>query len=111
MYQIQNNSSAIGSGFLISGSGNPTDYLNNNGGQDYFGNPVSSFETPNLGACNGSNLNILIFKKEKYFAYPSVTEDNLTISVKNYIGEIETHIYSLNGTKLDLQKGKVISIN
>ena len=111
MYQIQNNSSAIGSGFLISGSGNTTDYLNNNGGQDYFGNPVSSFENPNLGACNGSNLNIFEFSKKKNISvYPSVTEDNLTISIKNYIGEIETHIYSLNGTKLDLQKGKVISL-
>ena len=111
MYQIQSNSIAIGAGILISGSSDPTNYLNNNGGQDYFGNPVSFSDNPNLGAFNGPILNNLEFSKnKKVSANPSLTEDFLTLKIKNYFGEIETFIYSLNGTKLDRQSGPIISL-
>ena len=40
-YKIQNNSLAIGNGFLINGSTDTTNYLEHNGGLDYFGNSVS----------------------------------------------------------------------
>ncbi|WP_232247667.1 LamG-like jellyroll fold domain-containing protein [Kitasatospora azatica] len=44
VYELQSGSPALGAGTLISG----------NGGQDYFGNPVSSSTAPNIGAYNGS---------------------------------------------------------
>ena len=40
-YQIQNVSPAIASGFLINGSNDSINYLQHNGGLDYFGNIVS----------------------------------------------------------------------
>lgn len=45
-YEVQPGSPAIGAGAVIS----------NNGGQDYFGNPVSSTSAPNIGAYNGSGV-------------------------------------------------------
>ncbi|WNR46004.1 carbohydrate binding domain-containing protein [Paenibacillus roseipurpureus] len=42
-YKLMNSSPALGSGVLIS----------NNGGKDYWGNPVSSTSAPNRGAYNG----------------------------------------------------------
>ena len=53
MYQLQSASPAIGVGRLINGSADTLDYLFNNGGQDYFGNPVSAVLPPNIGAFNG----------------------------------------------------------
>ncbi len=44
-YQLLAGSPAIGTGAVIA----------NNGGQDYFGNPVSATSAPNRGADNGSN--------------------------------------------------------
>jgi Chitobiase/beta-hexosaminidase C-terminal domain/Right handed beta helix region/DUF5010 C-terminal domain len=45
-YQLKPGSPAIGSGILIA----------NNGGQDYWGNPVSATAAPNRGAYNGAGV-------------------------------------------------------
>ena len=75
-YQIQNNSPAIGSGFLINGSTDTTKYLEHNGGLDYFGNSVSHYFPSNIGAYNGSgSANILAVKIDDIKLYPSVTYD------------------------------------
>ena len=47
-------SPAIGSGFLINGSTDSINYLQHNGGLDYFGNSVSHNLPSNIGAYNGS---------------------------------------------------------
>jgi hypothetical protein len=39
---------------LINGSSDTSDFIQNNGGRDYFGNSVSNSEKPNIGAYNGS---------------------------------------------------------
>ena len=57
-YQIHNASPAIGSGFLINGSTDTTNYLEHNGGLDYFGNSVSHNSASNIGAFNGSIDNL-----------------------------------------------------
>ena len=44
----------IGKGILITGSNDVKNFINNNGGRDYFGNSVSNSEKPNIGAYNGS---------------------------------------------------------
>ncbi len=53
-YKLQADSPAIGKGILINGSSDNRDFIKNNGGKDYFGNPVSNTEKPNIGAYNGS---------------------------------------------------------
>ena len=56
-YQIQNGSPAIGNGFLINGSNDSINYLQHNGGLDYFGNIVSHSFPSNIGAFNGTIFN------------------------------------------------------
>ena len=64
-----------------------------------------------LGGVGGPKWDNLEFSKnKKVSANPSLTEDFLTLKIKNYFGEIETFIYSLNGTKLDRQSGPIISL-
>lgn len=53
-YKLKSDSPAIGKGFLINGSNDSKDFIQNNGGRDYYGNPVSNSEKPNIGAHNGS---------------------------------------------------------
>ena len=53
-YKLKSDSPAIGKGFLINGSNDTKDFIQNNGGRDYYGNPVSNSEKPNIGAHNGS---------------------------------------------------------
>tara|TARA_B100001093_G_scaffold122136_2_gene114882 strand:+ start:4551 stop:6470 length:1920 start_codon:yes stop_codon:yes gene_type:complete len=112
MYQIQNSSIAISSGRLINGSSDTTNYLNNNGGKDYFGNSVSSFNPPNIGAYNGNVLSILSSEKDDIVAaYPTATIDKVTLSIKGYDGSLVTKIYNLNGDFLGTQSGKEISLS
>ena len=53
-YKLQTGSPAIGKGILINGSSSTSNFIENNGGRDYFGNSVSNSEKPNIGAYNGS---------------------------------------------------------
>ena len=109
-YQVQSNSPAIGSGFLISGSTDSINYLQHNGGLDYFGNSVSHNLPSNIGAYNGSGaMNILEINKDKIKLYPSVTEYNVNISIEEYSGTIKTEIYTLSGDFIAVQYGKKLS--
>jgi len=110
-YQIQNNSPAIGSGFLINGSSDTLNYLQHNGGLDYFGNSVSHQFPSNIGAYNGSGpINVLEINVEDLKLYPSVTDDYINISIKEYTGPIQTKIYSLSGDFLGIQSGNKLSL-
>jgi hypothetical protein len=53
-YQPSPSSPAMGNGVLISGSDDPWDFLNNNGGRDFFGQPISSTTAPTIGALQSS---------------------------------------------------------
>ena len=110
-YKIQNSSIAIGNGKLISGSNDSTNYLNNNGGKDYFGNLVSNSLLPNIGAYNGespSGYNTL--KEQLIYAYPTATIDYLQLKSKSSKGPFETYIYDLNGKYISNQIGDKISL-
>ena len=110
-YQIQNNSPAIGSGFLINGSTDTTKYLEHNGGLDYFGNSVSHYFPSNIGAYNGSgSANILAVKIDDIKLYPSVTYDDVSISIQNYSGSIKTEIYDLTGNLKSIKIGDNFSL-
>ena len=109
-YQIQNNSPAIGSGFLINGSSDTTNYLEHNGGLDYFGNNVSHHLPSNIGAFNGSGaMDILAIKVDDLKIYPNVTDDYVNILIRDYSGSIQTEIYAINGDFIDIQNGNKIS--
>ena len=110
-YKIQNSSIAIGNGKLISGSNDSTNYLNNNGGKDYFGNLVSNSLLPNIGAYNGespSGYNTL--KEQLIYAYPTATIDYLQLKSKSSKGPFETYIYDVNGKYISNQIGDKISL-
>ena len=111
MYQIQSQSPVIGMGKLISGSTDPLNFLQNNGGMDYFGNLVSSTASPNIGASN--HLNTLIenqSKKNKVIAYPTFTIDEVSIKIEGFNGDLSTKIYGTNGKLISTQKGEMISM-
>ena len=109
-YKIQNNSPAIGSGFLINGSTDSTNYLEHNGGLDYFGNSVSHHLPSNIGAFNGSgSVDILSINVENIKIYPSVTDNYVNIYIKEYSGFIQTEIYALSGDFMGIQSGNKLS--
>ena len=111
MYQIQSQSPVIGMGKLISGSTDPLNFLQNNGGMDYFGNLVSSTASPNIGASN--HLNTLIenqSKKDKVIAYPTFTIDEVSLKIEGFNGDLSTKIYGTNGKLISTQKGEMISM-
>ncbi len=111
-YIIQNNSPAVGNGFLINGSDDTINYLKHNGGADYFGNSVSHYLPSNIGAFNGEeSINILTLKSDELKIFPHLTNDYVNISIDNYFGPITTEIYSLGGEFLDVQKGNKLSFN
>ena len=109
-YQIQNNSPAINNGYLINGSNDTINYLEHNGGLDYFGNSVSHYFPSNIGAFNGSgSVNVLELNSEDVKLYPSITENYVNISIKNYSGSIRTKIYNLKGDLVSIQKENKLS--
>ena len=109
-YQIQNNSPAIGSGYLISGSIDSTNYLQHNGGLDYFGNSVSHHFPSNIGAFNGNGpTNVLEIIIDDIKLFPSVTFDYVNISIDSYSGNLQTEIYKICGDFMGVQWGSKLS--
>lgn len=53
-YELLSGSSAKNAGAVIAGSFNSLNYSQNNGGFDFFGNPVSEGGSPHIGAYNGT---------------------------------------------------------
>ena len=110
LYKTQNNSPAIGNGFLIGGSNDSTNYLEHNGGLDYFGNSVSHNSPSNIGAYNGfGTVDILSQNVGDLKIFPSVTNNYVNISIQNFTGPIQTKIYTLGGELVDIQKGNKLS--
>ena len=111
LYQLQNNSSAIGAGKLINGSLDSTNYLLNNGGRDFFGNVVSSIDPPSIGAYNGTTLNLSAnIEANEIIAYPSITTSEIFLKIKKNGEKIQTKIYSITGNYLTLQEGTKINL-
>jgi len=109
-YQIHNNSPAINNGFLINGSNDSINFLEHNGGLDYFGNSVSHNFASNIGAFNGSgSINILELKSDNINLFPSITENYVNISIKDYSGSIQTEIFNISGDLISIQNGNKLS--
>ena len=110
MYQLQSNSPIIGMGKLISGSTDTLNFIQNNGGMDYFGNFVSSTAPPNIGASNFFSTLIESKFKNKVHASPTITVDEVKLSVDNFSGELIIHIYDINGKRVSTQIGDTVSM-
>ena len=54
-------------------------------------------------------MNILEIKKDDIKLYPSITDDNVNISIQEYSGHIQTEIYALNGDFMGIQSGNKLS--
>ena len=91
-FVLQPESPAINSGKLIYNSeiSSTFDYFHNNGGIDYFGNPVSNSSQPNIGAYNGE-VGVSAFfgfeLEESFNMFPNPVQNNQLLSI-----EISSHI-------------------
>ena len=97
-------------GKLISGSTDTLNFIQNNGGMDYFGNFVSSTAPPNIGASNFFSTLIESKFKNKVHASPTITVDEVKLSVDNFSGELIIHIYDINGKRVSTQIGDTVSM-
>ncbi len=90
-YQLTPESSAIGAGRFIP----------DNGSRDFFGNPVSAAEQPNIGADNGKKVTGIFPNKlkeqELFIVYPNITDSNIYLNVSEPIKDARVKISSLNG--------------
>lgn len=92
-YRLKNGSSAIGQGILIV----------NNGGSDFFGNPVSDTFPPSIGAYNGVGLSSspgisAINPNKRFTLYPNpASEPVISIEVKEPCEKVSISLFTLNG--------------
>ncbi len=92
-YKLLPGSPALKSGKIIA----------DNGGFDFFGNPVSSTSAPNIGAFNGELLAVGIpklFEKERgfYSIYPNpIAGSMLTLDIKQALGNATLTVHTLTG--------------
>ena len=111
LYKVQNSSIALGNGKLINGSLDTTNYLLNNGGKDFFGNSVSNFTPPSIGAYNSIAVQITqLENKPSISAYPSITSNIVNLILKDYNKKVTTKVYRISGEYLSTQIGSTISL-
>ena len=90
-YKLSIDSPAIGMGRLIP----------DNGGRDFFGNPVSATEAPNIGADNGKMTTDVFLRnkeeKEMFMVNPNITDSNICLNVSESIKNASIILSSLTG--------------
>lgn len=101
-YQLLNESPANRAGRLIP----------NNGGRDFFGNPVSVKTPPSIGADNGK-LTVGIFdqtkqEEEMFMIYPNITKNNIFIDVKGQLEDACVRIISLTGQVIRIKNYRLL---
>lgn len=89
-YQLDEGSPAIGQGRVMP----------NNGGRDFFGNPVSATEAPNIGADNSQQW-VGIFdtrvQDELFMTYPNITQSEFYMDVKEPLKDVTVCVTTLTG--------------
>jgi hypothetical protein len=92
-YQLQTNSKALKAGMIIA----------NNGGMDFFGNPVSSTSLPNVGAYNGDGVTVGIEQQVQdetalFAIFPNPMADTtLFLNILRDLENVNIQIHSLTG--------------
>ena len=112
MYKLLEGSPSLGTGYLINGSSNPIDYLNHNGGHDFFGNPVSDFEVPNIGAYNGSGITVGVndYELNTIIFYPNPTKGKIYMKTQNNIDDLSIQIFNMHGEFLKMTNNKELNL-
>jgi len=90
-FQLAPDSPAIGKGRIIP----------NNGGRDFFDNPVSDTNAPNIGADNGksvtSNSPIDLKNEEMFSIYPNISDSTIYLKISESVKKRRVKIHTLNG--------------
>ena len=60
--------------------------------------------------CSGSISNLPTISLDKFSVYPNPTNENISISLENFIGNIKTEVYDLIGNKLQTTNETTISL-
>ena len=123
-FVLQSNSPAKETGKLIFNSAHQGkfDYFFSNGGEDYYGNPVSDLQSPNIGAYNGPDISSDVYKelniKTGIQVYPNPAGTSEIISVilsKTVVTEkISVQIFDITGKSVFhqyFQPGQIIAFN
>ena len=86
---------------MVSGSNIQTDYLQNNGGRDYFGNNVPNTIPPTIGAFNYNTLETFElndFLDECVIVYPNPTSNKINIEFGQLsLENLTLNIFDLKG--------------
>ncbi|NRB49436.1 MAG: right-handed parallel beta-helix repeat-containing protein [Saprospiraceae bacterium] len=103
-FTLQMNSPAINSGKLIYHPNHPSLPFKSHGGQDYFGNPISITEAPNIGAYGGMGIvsSTRRIVEERFHVYPMILSagQNIIVEPKSHVSftDIEILLFNSRGT-------------
>lgn len=118
-FVLQKESPAIRSGKLMYDveESSDFDYFFNHGGRDYYGNPVSDTERPNIGAFNGTTDTGLfeynVNEKDLFQIQPNIVQSEMLLNIHQPLQNACLTITTLNGAVLKkdmyslLAKGKL----
>ena len=92
-FQLQPGSPALGTGKLVS----------DNGGRDFFGNPVSNTDNPNIGAYNGTGTNDptsiddVAVAADPFMIMPNITKARIKVKIQKPLTNARLTITTLTG--------------
>lgn len=108
-YQLLDGSPSFETGYLINGSTDFWNFLQNNGGVDYFGNPVSNTTAPSRGAFNGTPLlSVNEFNQDNLIYFPNPTTNNITFKTKS--SNINISVYDITGRFLTSTSNNTVNL-
>ncbi|WP_282073930.1 T9SS type A sorting domain-containing protein [Polaribacter atrinae] len=110
-YKLKEGSPSEKTGKMINGSSNFWDFIQNNGGKDYFGNAVSNTTIPNIGAYNGTAiLNLDKFKNNVLNFYPNPTKGKITFNNIQPNKNFNVSVYNVLGKLIKSSSKKTIDL-
>lgn len=109
---LQTNSPAINNGKLIYNPNLPHLPFESHGGQDYFGNPISTIDQPNIGAYGGMGIvsNTEEIMEDRFHLYPTLLSagQNIVVEAKTNVPSSRTEILLFNSTGTLISKGVAV---
>lgn len=109
---LQMNSPAINNGKLIYNPNLPHLPFESHGGQDYFGNPISTTDQPNIGAYGGMGIvsNTEEILEDRFHLYPTILSagQNIVVEAKTNVSSSRAEILLFNSTGTLISKGVAV---
>lgn len=110
-FTLPMNSPAIHSGKLIYNSNQPNLPFESHGGQDYFGNPISTTDQPNVGAYGGTGIvsNIQRIAEDRFRIYPTILSagQRIVVEPKTNVSSSRTAVLLFNSAGALISKTAV----